>query len=175
MLYIKAETNFKRRQKTMSMYREAAEVVLRRQVGVYGFAKATQVANLSGYAIDNSGYIVSVTDEDRAFRRLVENTEKYLGPLAAINCRTALMVCTSRDTDMALRQISKGSEDMALSVNNLNNAVAFFNLSEKRVEAPMNDRIPLFVKAEDSKPRRTKESTVYPASGFLQRVFSFLL
>lgn len=159
----------------MGMYREAAEIVLRRQVGIYGLVNATHVANLSGYEIDSSGLIISVEDEDKAFNRLVENTEKYLGSLAAINCRTALMVCSSSDTDMVLRQLTKESEDMALSVTGLNNAIALFKLSEESAESSMNDRTPLFKKAEKSSSRRADENSAYPAMGFLQRVFSFLL
>lgn len=159
----------------MGIHREAAEMVLRRQVGIYGIANATHVANLSGYEIDSSGLIISIEDEDKAFNRLVENTEKYLGSLAAINCRTAFMVCSSSDTDMVLRQLTKESEDMALSVTGLNNAIALFKLSEESAEASMNDRVPLFKKTEKSSSRRTNENSTYPAMGFLERFFSFLL
>lgn len=159
----------------MGMYREAAEVVLRRQVGVYGLEMATQVANLSGYEIDSSGHVNSVTEEEKAFELLVENTEKYLGPLAVVNCRTALMVCSSRATDMIFKAVSEVSHDVALAVADLHTAVSVFRVPEENSGEYIKDRTPLLVKAERYRSSSVlKEKRPGSEAGFFQRVFSFM-
>lgn len=142
----------------MGIHKEAAEVILKRQTKIYGAEKAMTVAGLSGYKIDPSGHIISVSNEERAFNSLVENAKKHLGPLAAVSCRTALMGCSSRDTDMTLRKISDESVGIVSSLNNLRNALSTLRIPEKSG--------PCYV---------VKEKTAYPATGFFQRVLSFIL
>lgn len=142
----------------MGIHREAAEVVLKRQLKIYGAEKAMNVANQSGYKIDPSGNILSVSNEERAFNSLVENAKKHLGPLAVVSCRTALMGCSSRHTDLTLRRISDETEDIASSLNKLRDALSGIKIPEKNGAYYV-----------------MKERSTYPATGFFQKVLSFLI
>lgn len=75
----------------MGEYKDAAEILFKRQFGVYGIEKIISLANKSGWEIDSSGNVLSVDNEKEAFARLCANVETELGPIAVIGSKLALM------------------------------------------------------------------------------------
>lgn len=75
----------------MGFYKDAAELLIKRQFGIYGPERVKPLAKQSGYAIDNSGNVLSVGDEEKAFRALWDKTVSALGPVARIGSKVTLM------------------------------------------------------------------------------------
>lgn len=75
----------------MGIYRDAAEVMMRRQFGIYGPDKIKAIAHSSGYALDDSGNITAVEDEEEAFKRFWESIKLQLGPVAVIGSKVTLL------------------------------------------------------------------------------------
>lgn len=75
----------------MGIYREAADALFKRQVGIYGLYKMMHIANASGYELDRSGNLISVKSEKSALDMLLYNLERELGPIAVIGIKVALM------------------------------------------------------------------------------------
>lgn len=74
----------------MGIYKEAAEVLIKRQFGIYGPERVKPIATASGYAIDNSGNILSVGDEEKALRNFWERVGTELGIIATTGSKLAL-------------------------------------------------------------------------------------
>lgn len=75
----------------MGLYRDAAEILIKRQFGIYGPERVKPLAKASGYAIDSSGNILSVGDEEKAFKGFWKKVSEDLGPVAVIGSRVTLM------------------------------------------------------------------------------------
>lgn len=75
----------------MGIYKNAAELLIKRQFGIYGPERIKPVARTSGYAIDNSGNILAVGNEEEAFRNFWERIKTDLGPVAVIGSKVTLM------------------------------------------------------------------------------------
>lgn len=75
----------------MGIYRDAAELLLKRQYGIYGPERVKAIARASGYAVDNSGNILSVGDEEQAFMNFWKGVKTELGPVAVIGSKVTLM------------------------------------------------------------------------------------
>ncbi|MEK6672933.1 MAG: hypothetical protein AABY42_05565 [Nitrospirota bacterium] len=75
----------------MGIYKNAAELLIKRQFGIYGPERIKLVAKTSGYAIDNSGNILAVGNEEEAFRNFWERIKTDLGPVAVIGSKVTLM------------------------------------------------------------------------------------
>ena len=74
----------------MGIYKEAAEVLIKRQFGIYGPERVKTIAKVSGYAIDNSGNILSVGDEEKALRNFWYRIGEELGSIAITGSKLAL-------------------------------------------------------------------------------------
>lgn len=74
----------------MGIYKEAAEILIKRQFGIYGPERVKPIAVTSGYAIDNSGNILSVGDEEKALRNFWERVGTELGIIAVTGSKLAL-------------------------------------------------------------------------------------
>lgn len=75
----------------MGMYKEAAEVLIKRQFGIYGPERIKKIAAASGYGIDNSGNIFSAEDEEGALKNLWYAIGTELGAIAITGSRLALL------------------------------------------------------------------------------------
>lgn len=75
----------------MSIFIEAAEVVFRSQLEIYGAEKMTSIANASGWNLDASLRLVSVEDEETAFRNFWQTVRRDLGNAALVNSKLALI------------------------------------------------------------------------------------
>lgn len=75
----------------MGIYRDAAEALMRRQFGIYGPEKIRSIVSASGYALDDSGNITAVEDEEEALRNFWENVRVQLGPVAIIGSKVTLL------------------------------------------------------------------------------------
>lgn len=88
----------------MGMYREAAELLFKKQFGTYGVEKIMCLAKDSGYVIDSSGNVLSVKDEEEAFNKLCSKVETKLGPVAVLGSKVVLLRFLSQKTDKAFMQ-----------------------------------------------------------------------
>lgn len=75
----------------MGIYRDAAEIMMRRQFGIYGTEKVKSIATASDYTLDDSGNISGVEDEEEAFKKFWENVKVQLGPVAVIGSKVTLL------------------------------------------------------------------------------------
>lgn len=76
---------------TIGVYKDAAELLLKRQFGIYGPERIKPIAKASGFAIDDSGNILSVGNEEEAFKNFWGRIRTDLGPVAVIGSKIALM------------------------------------------------------------------------------------
>lgn len=74
----------------MKKYKEAAEMLLKRLLGIYGAERVELIAASCGYKLDASGKVISVVDEEKAFELLERKVETELGPIAVIGTKIAL-------------------------------------------------------------------------------------
>jgi hypothetical protein len=74
----------------MGIYRDAAQIVIKRQVNIYGFERVKPVAKSSGYDVDTTGNILSVSDEEKSLLKFWERIRIEM-PIAVMGCRITLM------------------------------------------------------------------------------------
>lgn len=76
----------------MEIYKNAAELLLKRLYGIYGVEKTNLLAKSCSLEADSSGNIVSgITDEEQVLRCLWEKIKSEFGPIAIIGSRVTLM------------------------------------------------------------------------------------
>lgn len=88
----------------MGMYKEAAELLFKRQCWTYGVEKIMCLAKDSGYVIDSSGEVLSVKNEEEAFNKLCSKIETELGPAAVLGSKVVLLRFLSQKKDKAFMQ-----------------------------------------------------------------------
>lgn len=74
----------------MGIYRDAAQIVIKRQVNIYGVERVKPVAKASGYDVDKTGNILSVSDEEKSLLKFWERMRIEM-PIAVMGCRIILM------------------------------------------------------------------------------------
>ncbi len=78
----------------MASYRDALELVIKRQFGIYGPDKVIEFAKKMGVEVDRNGNIIKFpenVDEKEFLVEFVKNMEKELGKLSYLACKIALI------------------------------------------------------------------------------------
>jgi len=76
----------------LGIYRELAEVMVRRQIEVFGTDRVVPALRLHGFDIDDDGSLGKANDrnEQRLYRRIGIALTRHLGALAMATAKTAL-------------------------------------------------------------------------------------
>lgn len=76
----------------MEIYKNAAELLLKRLYGIYGTERTNLLAKACSIEADNSGNIVSaIADEEQALKCLWEQVKTEFGSIAIIGSKITLM------------------------------------------------------------------------------------
>lgn len=158
----------------MWMYREAAVDSFKRQISIYGIGKVSSIALASGYRLDSNGNIVSVENEEEAFKSLCGSVERELGPLAALSCRTALIKASSRETSEFMAHIAGESLNIVSAVSDINKSLSLFKLPADNAATSGSGEAATVTKGMEPTSNRMKfEREPYPAISFLQKIFGW--